>query len=216
MNADGRRPILAHGRTAATTVSAGGSIGDKAFTLASASGWSVDKLIFVSESGGTEAEYLGTVQSIDGADIVSEFGLVAAKSSNMKIWQPAYYAEMGTAQTDRPLVEQNDGVSESMTLNNIVHRVQTRDPMETLTFGFSDIATSVRLAFRTFWTNTSGVNYGVSATDMVWAGWDYEADAASLWTVRAMGQPSDFRESLYGRSGIVLRLLLLTQSAYPA
>ncbi len=210
---DGRKPIFAFGRSKDTTDAGGGIIGQTTFTLVSFGAWTTGDPVFVSESGDTEVEYLGTVQSVSDPDITTEFGLVAAKAAGMKIWTPTLSVEMPSPVEARPEITRDSGIEFRKGLDGITRPIRSRDASKSLIIGYEHCTTSIYDDLVAFMENTSGPNFGL--TRFGFAAWDYQGEEAKVYTMQATHSVPAFNEILLTSSRFVMDMQIINNS-YPA
>lgn len=174
------KPIFATGKTNERSEAGSLNIGETSIPVANASTYfSAADPIFISESAGTEVEYLGEAISVSTTIVVVPYGLVEAKGAGYKVWKPTSsvvmpYGAASPWERNVPL-----GVQTQRTQAGTAYRTKISDGYTLITLNWNDLPESNYTSLITFIITT--LNYGINTCTIGY----YDFSAGRIYSVIA-------------------------------
>ena len=141
--------IVCTGKSSSTTTTEALDIGEVAIDLTSASGYTVGKYVFITESDDTELECLGDIVGVDGNTITVRHGPAAAKSTAAIVWTPTSIVDFGIGYSGY-----NDpktlGTRVDLSVGGSFHKNKIAATSQQITFLLPAITTAIYDTWNTF------------------------------------------------------------------
>ncbi len=172
------KPILALGKTNEQSESGSVNAGAKVIPVTDTSGFAVGDPIFISETDGSEVEYLGEIVSKTASDITISYAVKESKGPGYKVWKPTYY-ELMPYDVSSPDKRTALGVETQRTQSGVPYRTRIADPYTIVTLTWEMLPRSVLQALDTF--IIVHLNHGIEKCTVGY----YDYKAGGIYSVTA-------------------------------
>lgn len=198
--------IFACGREAVQSLSDVTGAGARALALAGAAAvFAPPQKIFISESDGSEVEWLGKVTQATSSTLAFSRPLHLSKNSGALLWRPASSLELAPEAIlpERRILA--TGVTAETTPGGAVYAIRTAQPQTQLRLRLDDIAPATEDALIAWLA--AQTNWGLDAFTLV-------EPAGAISIVRFTNDPILQERDAQGRRRVILTLLVVQEGGY--
>ncbi|MBN1867725.1 hypothetical protein JW916_10570 [Candidatus Sumerlaeota bacterium] len=197
------KPLFTRERELERSLSQSADAGSRVLYTASASDFSVGDRLFVSESDGSELEYLGAIAEVAPTSLTATFPLETAKSATARVWRPASAFQWETV-TASPSVDRvlREGIVAERSVGGALWSARVADPWREDTLRFPGLSRAHFTAFRSWLA--SATRGGLD--DFTWVD-----ETRCVARVRLLDSGFDQKETVSRVVDLVLKLAVLEE-----
>jgi hypothetical protein len=144
------KPLFAKARDRERTLTQAAQAGTKTLHVSAPSEFALGDRIFVSESDGSELEYLGPVTQIGADSLTVTHALANPKTITARIWRPQSAFQWDTVTTEPVERVFHEGIAVERSVGGALWAVRLADPIREDTLRFTGVSRAAFASFRSW------------------------------------------------------------------